>query len=89
MSADTIRERHVLDQVTRRLSRSFAEEYSPAQVDEKVSSVHHRFDDSPIRDFVPVLVERIARDELRHAAPDRPLRTPVRERDELSGSGSS
>jgi hypothetical protein len=71
VSADTIRERHVLAQVTSRLFQSFAEDYSHAQVDEKVSSVHHRFDDSPIRDFVPVLVERIARDELRHPAPDR------------------
>ena len=70
MSADTIRERHALDQVTDRLSKSFADHYSPNQVDETVSSVHHRFDGRPIREFVPVLVERIAREELRHSPPD-------------------
>jgi hypothetical protein len=71
VSADTIRERHALNQVTDRLSESFADRFSPAQVDAKVSTIHHRFDGSPIREFVPVLVERIARDELRHTAPRR------------------
>ncbi|MDN3352073.1 three-helix bundle dimerization domain-containing protein [Actinomadura sp. DC4] len=71
MSADTIRERHALDQLTDRLSRSFSDRFSPTQVDETVSSIHHRFDGRPIREFVPVLVERIARDELRHSAPGR------------------
>ena len=69
MSADTLRERHALDQVADRLSRSFSGRFSPTQVDQTVSSIHHRFDGRPIRDFVPVLVERIARDELRHSAP--------------------
>jgi hypothetical protein len=69
VSADTLRERHALDQVTDRLSRSFAGRFSPSQVDRAVSSVHHRFDGRPIREFVPVLVERIAREELRHATP--------------------
>lgn len=69
MSADTVRERHALDQVSHRLSESFGDRFSPDQVDEKVSTIHHRFDGSPIREFVPVLVERIARDELRHSAP--------------------
>jgi hypothetical protein len=71
VSADTTRERHALDQVTDRLSRSFADRFSPTQVDLKVSTIHHRFDGRPIREFVPVLVERIARDELRHNAPAR------------------
>jgi hypothetical protein len=67
VSADTIRERQALDHVSDRLSQSFADRLSPRQVDETVHSVHHRFDGSPVREFVPVLVERIARDELRHA----------------------
>jgi hypothetical protein len=69
VSADTIRERHALDQVTDRLSQSFADRYSPSQVDRTVHAIHHRFDGRPIREFVPVLVERIARDELRHSTP--------------------
>jgi hypothetical protein len=70
VSADTIRERHALEQVTDRLSQSFADRCSPAQVGETVHSIHHRFDGRPIREFVPVLVERIARDELRHSLPE-------------------
>jgi len=72
VSADTLRERHALDQVTDRLTRTFADRFSPSQVDQAVSSIHHLFDGRPIREFVPVLVERMARDELRHAAPPRP-----------------
>jgi hypothetical protein len=72
VSADSLRERVALDQVTDRLTRTFSDRLSPTQVDEAVSSIHHRFDDRPIRDFVPVLVERIARDELRHIEPGRP-----------------
>ncbi|GLY78911.1 three-helix bundle dimerization domain-containing protein [Actinoallomurus iriomotensis] len=70
MSADTIRERHALEHVTDRLSRSFSGRVSPTRVDATVNAIHHRFDGSPIREFVPVLVERIARDELRHAPPE-------------------
>lgn len=72
MDADTLRERQAVEQVSDRLARTFSDRFSPSQVDEKVSSVHHRFDGHPIREFVPVLVERIARDELRRTAPPRP-----------------
>ncbi len=65
MSADSaLRERQALSQVTDRLTKTFADQYSPDQVDRTVTSVHHRFDGRPIREFVPVLVERIARKEL-------------------------
>lgn len=69
MEADTLRERQALDEVTDRLARTFSDRFSPSQVGEMVSAVHHQFDGRPIREFVPVLVERIARDELRHTAP--------------------
>jgi hypothetical protein len=59
------REEQALQEVTNRLRRTFADSYSPDQVTDTVTSVHRRFDDKPIRDFVPVLVERIARDRLR------------------------
>ncbi|WP_369986535.1 three-helix bundle dimerization domain-containing protein [Streptosporangium sp. 'caverna'] len=32
------------------------------------ATIHRRFDNRPIRDFVPVFVERIAREELRHSS---------------------
>ncbi len=64
MRADTVRERQALNQVTDRLTQTFADRYSPAQVNEAITAAHHRFDGRPIREFVPVLVERIARREL-------------------------
>ncbi len=66
MSTDrqVIRERQALGQVTDRLTERFADRHSPEQVGKTVSSVHHRFDGRPVREFVPVLVERIARAEL-------------------------
>jgi hypothetical protein len=33
-----------------------------------VVAAHHRFDGRPIRDFVPILVERIAKEDLRRSA---------------------
>lgn len=71
MSVEDSRERNALGEVTDRLTRSFADRFSPTQIGEKVTTIHHRFDGRPIREFVPVLVERIARDELRHSAPRR------------------
>jgi hypothetical protein len=70
VSADTLRERQALHHVTDRLSRSFADRVSPTRVSATVDAIHHRFDGRPIREFVPVLVERMARDELRHAPPE-------------------
>ena len=71
MSGDTLKERNALEQVTDRLTKSFADRYSPTQVVQAVDSIHHRFDGRPIRDFVPVLVERMVRDELRQSKPAR------------------
>ncbi len=49
--------------VTERLSASFPD--VPADlVTQAVSASHNRFESSPIRDFVPVLVERMARSSL-------------------------
>jgi hypothetical protein len=67
VSVETVRERQALAQVTDRLADDFADRYSIRQVDRAVSAVHHRFNDVPIRDFVPILVERIAREELADA----------------------
>lgn len=61
----TKREEQALHDVVERLTSSFAAAYSGAQVAEAVETIHHRFDDRPVRDFVPVLVERFAREELR------------------------
>jgi hypothetical protein len=61
---NSVREQQAMRQVTDRLTRSFAPSRSERRVAQTVSAVHHRFDGRPVRDFVPVLVERYARQEL-------------------------
>jgi translation initiation factor 2 alpha subunit (eIF-2alpha) len=63
-----LRERQAMHEVTNRLTQTFGTVYSPEVVTRTVTTIHHRFDDKPIRDFVPVLVERFAREELRAPA---------------------
>ncbi|TYK53215.1 three-helix bundle dimerization domain-containing protein [Actinomadura decatromicini] len=63
------REEHVMREVTDRLLRTFAGRRRPEQVTQAVDAIYRRFDNRPIRDFVPVLVERLAREQL---VPDPP-----------------
>ena len=44
-------------------------------VQETVGSVHHRFDEAPIRDFVPLFVERHTKEKLADlaGAPTHPV----------------
>jgi hypothetical protein len=37
---------------------------SPSAIDEVVGELHHQFDGTPIREFIPVLIENDARDRL-------------------------
>lgn len=68
MTADpAFREQKAMHEVADRLTKTFGAEYSPDRVTQTVATIHHRFDDKPIRDFVPVLVERFAREELKVA----------------------
>ena len=46
-------------EVSRRLQAKFPDA-RPDVVDAMVAALHHEFDGDPIRDFVPVLVEREA-----------------------------
>jgi hypothetical protein len=59
-----VREAEALRQVTQRLRSQFPE-LPPEQVEEIVRGRYEAFDHRPIRDFVPVLVERGARAQLR------------------------
>ncbi|PVG81496.1 hypothetical protein DDE18_15885 [Nocardioides gansuensis] len=52
---------HMIDRLSRRFPR-----HSRATVAEVVSQAHQRYDDSHLRDYVPVLVEREARLKLEH-----------------------
>jgi hypothetical protein len=59
--------------VATRLTRRFPE-LTPDEVRQAVYRKYHQFDDSPVRDFVPVLVEQAAR---RRLADQRPGRHPA------------
>jgi hypothetical protein len=65
--ATPISEEPLLAHIERRLIHEFPR-VSPEAVDALVRREHARFDDSPIRGFVPLFVEKHARDELSHTA---------------------
>jgi hypothetical protein len=58
-----ISERTLIDEVERRLIRKYAK-LPPDQVSTVVQQAHAQFEQSRIRDFVPLLVERRAGQEL-------------------------
>lgn len=53
----------LIEQVIDRLAAAYSE-VPRDDVAQTVTNVHHRFEDSRIREFVPLLVERRARAEL-------------------------
>ena len=60
-------ERKAIDQVAHRLASHF-HDLSPQIVSNTVHRVHDQFATSRIRDYIPLLVERDARDRLRTAS---------------------
>ncbi|MGE0171090.1 three-helix bundle dimerization domain-containing protein [Nocardioides sp.] len=58
-----ISETLLIDQVVQRLTTRYAD-LPPEHVAGAVQSAHARFEQCPIREFVPLLVERRARAEL-------------------------
>ncbi|WP_372350877.1 three-helix bundle dimerization domain-containing protein [Streptomyces sp. KL116D] len=55
--------------IVERLTNIYSATHSPADVETAVGQAYSRFDDVPIRDFVPVLVERKARTVLSRMNP--------------------
>ena len=64
MKLDTVREDKAILTLTSRLAESFAEIHTPEDVEAAVRAAHQRFTGDPVRDYVPILVERIVREEL-------------------------
>ena len=60
-------ETRAVTEVVQRLAGSFPD-LAPDVVEHTVHSSHERFAGSPIRDFVPVLVERMAKTSLAQSA---------------------
>lgn len=69
-STQQAQEEQAIDHVRDRLHTRFSER-SPAEVSGVVDKVTQRFTAARIRDYVPILVERISRDELSHRAATR------------------
>ncbi|MFM9700882.1 three-helix bundle dimerization domain-containing protein [Streptomyces europaeiscabiei] len=61
MAADKAREDDAIRGVVERLTNVFSATHSPAEVQSAVAKAHASFTDRPVREFVPVLVERKAR----------------------------
>ncbi|WP_086008965.1 three-helix bundle dimerization domain-containing protein [Nocardia brevicatena] len=64
MELDTVREEKAIRELENRLVKDYTEIYSADRVGTVVHDVHKRFEGMPVRDFVPILVERIVRREL-------------------------
>jgi hypothetical protein len=60
-------ERMMIDEIERRLASKYAQ-LPPDRVAAAIRNAHSQFERSKIRDFVPLLVERLARAELSKAA---------------------
>ena len=56
-------EQQIIDQLSDRLTILFAD-VEPSQISRVVQEEYARFGDRPIRDFVPIFVERNAKTEL-------------------------
>ncbi|MFC4909314.1 three-helix bundle dimerization domain-containing protein [Actinomadura gamaensis] len=58
------RERAAMEALTDRLVREFASQRDIAEINRVIGAVYGRYATVPIRDFVPILVERRVREEL-------------------------
>ncbi|WP_019929845.1 three-helix bundle dimerization domain-containing protein [Nocardia sp. BMG111209] len=65
------REEKAIKELTGRLVQTYTETYSAERVESAVGAARRRFDGHVVRDFVPILVERIVRREL-DGSPDDP-----------------
>jgi hypothetical protein len=61
------RERRALEHLTAALAEDVADEHTPDEVELAVEQAAHRYEAATVRDFVPILVEREVRAELRDA----------------------
>ena len=64
MKQASVNELQAIDHITDQLRQTYRGRYTAEAVDRTIHDIHQRFDGQPIRDFVPLLVERIARKEL-------------------------
>ncbi|WP_280266325.1 three-helix bundle dimerization domain-containing protein [Nocardia wallacei] len=64
------REEKALRELTNRLVEIYTDSHSAERVEKVVGAARNRFDGTSVRDFVPILVERLARRELEPPEPE-------------------
>jgi hypothetical protein len=64
MALAELQEEAAIERVREQLRRRYDRAVVPGEVDRVLQAAQHRFDGSPIRTFVSILVERRVRDEL-------------------------
>lgn len=64
MESDTAREEKAMRALESRLMADYAQDHSPDRIADALRNARNKFAGLPIRDFVPVLVERTARRDL-------------------------
>ncbi|MFC9894750.1 three-helix bundle dimerization domain-containing protein [Nocardia sp. NPDC127579] len=69
MAVDTVREEQAIRRLIDSLLETYADSHSPDDIQTTVTAVRARFDGHPVREFVPILVERIVHRELAPPAP--------------------
>ncbi|MFI9846768.1 three-helix bundle dimerization domain-containing protein [Nonomuraea sp. NPDC051941] len=72
MAAETpgVFEQQARAQLTDQLTSAFADDCKPEQVIEAIDRAWKAFEKAPVRDFVPLLAARIAREDLRRLIAD-------------------
>lgn len=64
LTLDTVREDKAIENLTRRLNDSFADIHTPEDIETAVAAARRQFAGDRVRDYVPILVERMVRQEL-------------------------
>ncbi|WP_245549086.1 three-helix bundle dimerization domain-containing protein [Nocardia exalbida] len=90
MVVDTVREEQAIRQMTERLVENYTETYSPEHIESTVGAARRKFAGHPVRQFVPILIERVVRRELEKSpeAEVQPATVPMDKTPEPSASPS-
>lgn len=64
MGVQTVREEQAISRLTTRLVEKYTDTHSEAEIETAVGAARKRFEGHRVRDFVPILIERIVRREL-------------------------
>ncbi|MEA3532058.1 hypothetical protein U3653_25285 [Nocardia sp. CDC186] len=89
MVVDTVREEQAIRQMTERLVENYTETYSPEHIESAVGAARQKFAGRPVRQFVPILIERVVRRELEKSpeAEVQPVTVPLDQEPQASTPG--